>query len=322
MRPIFIGGCPRSGTTVLASLLGSHPDHLVTPETGFKTSFLNPAAPTELLDAAAVLKRLEGRFDFLDWQAAVADQAPPARVTGRQLMEWLVLRWGQKTGSPAPSVWIDHSPQNMRDARTLSHHFPDARLIHIVRDGRGIAASFRGIDGWGEDEIEPAARTWIEWLAHGFAAELSDTLPAVQRVRYEDLVQEPEKTLQRLCAAVEIDYTPAMKTGTGFAVANRLSQTHSLVGKPLQRSRVDAWRNVLSPREVERFEALTKNLLYCLDYEPDFGANASPATRTERRISKLRGFARRRWVLVRRRTGNGLRQLRQRTGRETSSSHA
>jgi hypothetical protein len=297
---------------MLASMLGVHPDYVVTPETGFKTSLLNSASPASVIQTSAVLEQLSLDRRFLDWKIDPAVDVPPQSPTARELVEWLVCAWARKTGKPAPSLWIDHSPGNIRDAPVLSAHFPDARLVHIVRDGRAVAASARRVKDWGDSEIEPAARTWIDFVAHGLAAEVSGQFLPVERVRYEDVVTDPARVLEQLCTRLDLEYLPEMQTGTGFERPTRLNQTHHFVGQTPLRSRVSVWRDSLSRRDVERFESVAGRLLMYLGYQLEFGLGARRATPPERVISTIRAFSRRRWILFRRRVRSSVGHLRQR----------
>src|SRR5262245_10394552 len=240
MRVVFVGGCPRSGTTLLGTMLGTHPDCLAVPESHFKVDALRfDDVRREPLDAAKALGQLRRYRDFLGWE-----QPPPAPAAAEaiaaypDLLEWLVRRYGASVGRPAPRLWVDHTPENVRFASTLFELFKDAKLIHIVRDGRAVAASIMPLS-WGPNRIEPAALFWIQHVGQGRAAEACWGPGRVIRVRYEDLVLRPEPTLQRLCAFLEIDYQPVMLKADGFTVPRHMRTPFPLIGKPADPARID-----------------------------------------------------------------------------------
>lgn len=289
MKPIFIGGCERSGTTLLGAMLGSHSSCLCVPEMKFKLEMLQFAGNgvNDAVEPARVLAKLAHRSNFRIWGLSPHEIAMPGgTLAGRELVEWLVSAYGRKVGKIASAIWIDHTPANIKCAWTLFQAFPDAHMVHLIRDGRAVAASLLPLD-WGPNEIDSAARYWAEALAHGFAAEA--TWPGkVIRVRYENLVKEPATTLKELCAALSLSYEPAMCQGTGFQVPLYTARQHALVGSPPEPARVNAWERELTPRQVEIFESIVADLLKLLCYEPKFGLHARRMSRLERLGSHLR----------------------------------
>jgi hypothetical protein len=123
-RPVFIGGASRSGTTLLTRLLSAHPELYVGPETGIFTGNRNvdhltrvTKLPNEWL--SAVLRKSCCQGDFIQrlMRRLAADAGKP--------------RWGEKT------------PANIRHIERILQFFPNASLIHIIRDGRDVACSLR-----------------------------------------------------------------------------------------------------------------------------------------------------------------------------------
>jgi hypothetical protein len=101
-------------------------------------------------------------------------------------------------------------------------------------------------------------------------------------VRYEDLVTEPEGTLQKVCAFVGIDYDAEMLNGMGFQQPAYASQGHALVGSRPDASRIGAWQSELSARQIEIVESIAGALLRNLGYELLNGGYARRMTDRER----------------------------------------
>lgn len=293
MRPIFVGGCERSGTTLLGAMLGAHPACLCVPEMPFKLNILRQwdwdgSRP----EARLVARWLARNWRFRIWGLDLAQEQWPADRPGyRQTVEFLVSAYGRRVGKPGPQVWVDHTPANVRSACTLFHHFPDARIVHIVRDGRAVANSIMPLE-WGPNEVESAAHFWTESLAWGLAAEARWGPERVIRARYEDLVSDPEGTLEQLSPRLGLDYQPEMAAASGFRVPRYTVGQHALVGARPDPRRLDAWRRELSPRQVEIFESIAGELLCYLGYEPVFGQRARRPSLSERLASRLRDNAR------------------------------
>jgi hypothetical protein len=268
-------------------MLGGHADCLCVPEMQFKFDILRFSGNSDHspVDMSDILYRLVGRSRFRIWELDLAS-VPSEKLSCRELIEWIVTAYGQKVDKPAPAVWVDHTPWNIRYAWTLLHLFPEARMIHIVRDGRAVAASVLPLD-WGPNEIDCAARFWVEGLAYGLVAE-SLWPNKVIRIRYEDLVQDPQNTLIKLCETLAISYDPAMSLAAGFKVPKYTAKQHALVGSEPSRARVDAWARQLTSRQIEIFESITSDLLESLGYVPQFGLHARPMSRMERVVSGIR----------------------------------
>ncbi|PRQ02404.1 Sulfotransferase domain protein [Enhygromyxa salina] len=172
--PIIVGGCGRSGTTLLLALLGAHPEiHAIPHETRlfclFAEQSQDPAERRELLEdpsfgAAARLARLE-------------------TVLARDPLRPSARRWCEKT------------PRNVLCFEEISELFTGrVKLVEIVRDGRDVVLSRHPLQpdhSW----VSPAR--WVRDVAAGRrAAERVE----VHTLRYEDLTREPEATLAKLGA--------------------------------------------------------------------------------------------------------------------------
>ena len=311
IRPIFVGGCERSGTTFLGALLGAAPGAVTVPESSFRYAGLRAA------DAGAAapeaLARMLGHAKYRNWRVAgEADPVAPTTASHRDLVETLVRRYARSREEPDPAVWVDHTPRNTRYALRIAGDFPDARFLHIVRDGRGVAASVMPLV-WGPNTIRGAAEYWTARLAYGLALEGSALAARTMRVRYEDLLAAPEPTLRRLCEFCELEFRPEMLAGGRFDLPASTQRQHRLVGQPPLPSRATAWEGDLSDREVEIFEAHAGEMLAMMGYDLRYGVLA----RRERRAERFRMRAAEAW---RGRVVNRLRKRASAPGR--SSPHA
>lgn len=293
MRVIFIGGCDRSGTTILGSLLGEAEGVIVTPESQFKSDAYRLVLAGELKDYSELNSYIENHWRYRLWNVAGSALVEPegkqheatlAEYTSENIIA-RVKAYGL-SGDRRPIAWVDHTPRNLHDIYLLKQLFPAAKFLHVVRDGRGVAASVLPLD-WGPNTASQAARWWGARLTPGLAAE-SAWPTCVRRVSYEKLITEPEATLRDLCGFLGLDFSAAMFSGSGFSVPRFTSRQHALVGTGLDRSRIDAWRNSLSDREREIFEAEVGGILHALGYPLDFKGSARLRNFSERVSDKAR----------------------------------
>lgn len=268
MKAIFIGGCPRSGTTLLGACLGAHPDVLCLPESPFKTDALRYSSRNPSASKNELLDYIKHNSKFKWWDVDI-DQAMSSQddsdksVVG--ILQSVVQQYAEKLKKDHCSYWVDHSPNNIQFAHTLLGVFPDAKFVHLVRDGRAVAASIIGLD-WGPNTVYSAARWWLASLSFGLAAE-SFCPERVMCIKFEDLVLNPQQTLQPLCEFTGIGFAQSILQADGFAVPSWTAKQHSLVGKAFDSSRIRAWEKKLTPREIEIFEHETRDMLLYLGYD-------------------------------------------------------
>jgi hypothetical protein len=266
VKPVFIGACGRSGTTLLAALLAEHPAVVAPPEAQFLIKGLRAAAaapPTRKAERFASTIRADWRLKL--WGLSET-QLPGDASDPTEAMQALARRYADSRGTPDADVWVDHTPHNILYARTLLDAFPDSILIHLVRDPRAVAASVIPLD-WGPAAPRDAARWWLTRVGAGLAAEAA--LPdRVIRVRYEDVVRDPgavEDIHERLLLA------PAAAGARGSAamdVPRYTRSQHALVAVRPDETRIDAWRAKLSTEAVSIIESELGDTLALLGYEP------------------------------------------------------
>jgi hypothetical protein len=259
---------------MLGSLLGAHSECIVTPESQFKIEALRMLARSRgNTSLADVLEMICSHPRFKLWDVHVDRVEGLAQATDLgSLLTWLVQKYAQSRGKPDATVWIDHTGANSRYAPRLLELFPEARFIHLVRDGRAVTASVMPLD-WGPNSVQRAAHWWTEHLAYGLASEGYLEQRAI-RLTFEDLVTSPEASLRKLCDLLGLTFEREMIHADGFDVPSFTRTQHRLVGEPPDASRADRWKHELTSREIEVFESLTGDLLVALGYELQFGAHA------------------------------------------------
>lgn len=214
LKPCFITGVPRSGTTLLQLILATHPGLFSLPETHLFTYVFRrlPKTAETRLDAAMAKRILtllaekpgievrEGREAFLA-HAASGPRLPEA-------LDALIRIIADERGGQA-EAWIEKTPRHLFHSATLEALFPQARFIHIVRDPRCTASSIahryddtpaRGGISERTAHILRSAAVWKAAMAHSAGLDPDRWLT----LRYEDLVNAQAPTLERVCAHLGI----------------------------------------------------------------------------------------------------------------------
>ena len=264
-RAIFIGGCPRSGTTFLGNILGLHSQCVATPESNFVIDVFNVLQPIAEKDVQSIRKAIEDHWRYKTWAlSADWEQAANARDYESLIFD-LADQYGHKILKKKGHIWVDHNPTNMRDSKRMAEIFPGAKYIHIVRDGRGVAKSIIPLN-WGPSTVETAAYWWMAFISAGVAAEMNLGANAI-RVKYEDLLLNMEKEVRRICEFCEIDFEQGMMAQErGFVLPGYSDDIHALVGKAPNTDRIDDWKTSFSEKDIAAFENMGGGLLDQLGY--------------------------------------------------------
>ncbi|WP_022836723.1 sulfotransferase family protein [Salisaeta longa] len=247
-KPLFVVGCPRSGTTLVQRLLNAHPEVAIAPETFLvqKARRHSPPALIEALAAGPLFPAMGAPDAF--HRAARAAHDPQA------IFEALLRTFAAHTGA---SVVGEKTPDHVRHIPQLLDWFPRARVIHVVRDARAVVNSWRTVP-WRSGYVARDAELWVEHVAAGRAA--AATHPAaVHTVRFEALVRSPEATLRTLCRAVGLAFDPAMvhfhQTPPDTVDVER-EPWKQRVTRPIDPSVATRWRTELPWRDVCVVEAV------------------------------------------------------------------
>jgi len=264
--PIFIVGCPRSGTTLLRDLLRSHPRLTFPPESHFIPSFDHgygdPASVGEARQLAARILALRWVWR---WRLPLTPDDFVDDRSFRAMLVRLYDAWARKEGK---ARWGDKTPHYVRAVPVLLRLFPEARVIHTIRDGRDVALS------WLASRLEPrnlftAAGAWRDFVSDGRAAGRAAPPGAYLEVRYERLITHLEPVMREVCAFIEEPFDAAVLR------PNRLGPLPPAgARRPTRVSETDVvdanhgkWRTMMSRRDRALFETVAGDLLADLGYE-------------------------------------------------------
>ncbi len=294
----FIVGSPRSGTTLLRFMLDSHPELAIPPETGFLSLARGLEGSgeevRETLFAAVV--------SFPQTAPAWSDFGIPAEEYRRRLealdpftvadgVRLFYRMYAERFGK---TRWGDKTPLHCRQMAVLEELLPEARFVHLVRDGRDASLSLRRTWFSPASDVDTLARYWRDNVAA--ARDAGAAVRHFLEVRYEDLVARPEPALGRICAFLELEYRDEMlrypertaerleehrtrrRTDDTLLVSHeeRLRQ-QALTLQPPVHTRVGVWEREMDEEEVRRFEAIAGELLAAYGYRLAHPTQGQPA---------------------------------------------
>ncbi|MBS1232591.1 MAG: sulfotransferase [Nitrospirae bacterium] len=272
-------------------MIGSHSECICTPESPFKINVLRQPSLTRKdrgdIDVGLLMDSIRSDWKFKIWALDLPEFSADEIDSYQTLFRFIVSSYGRKNGKPDSHIWIDHTPSNIKYAHLLKSFFTKAKFIHIVRDGRAVAASIIPLV-WGPNTVSGAARSWVKKVSQCLAIESSLGDNVIMRVRYEDLVADPVTILRSICLFLDIPYQPQMIMGTGYRVPAYTADQHSLLGKEPDAKRATAWERELMPRQVEIFESMAGRLLLSLGYTLKYDHGARRMNVIEQAASLVR----------------------------------
>ena len=274
-RPVFVIGCPRSGTTLLTLMLSSHSRIAIPPETRFLLPLFRRRREFGDLTqrrnrrrlARAVVRRRGTKFRHLGLDAA---QVRKDIVTGPPTIgSALAAPYRRYAVDRGKARWGDKRPSYFRNVALIRALFPDAQVVHLVRDPRDCVGSLKRVRWWRHGTVGAVA-TWVH--AVDCARDAQRLLPggAFHELRYEDLVAEPRAELQRLCDFLGEDFEDAMLAPQAEAArlpARQRTGWHKETQGDVGTRRVGAYAGVLDANEVALVEAVAGTRMRRYGYE-------------------------------------------------------
>jgi hypothetical protein len=303
--PVFIVGCPRSGTTVLYHMLLSSGGFAVYRSESNVFNLLVPrfrgmrsiADRQQLLNLW--LRSNLFRVSGLDARHIANKILADCRSGGdflRIVMQETAYRQGVLR-------WADCTPEHLLYMEDIKRQIPDALFIHIIRDGRDVALSYAK-QGWAyplpwdrNNRLGVAGLYW-EWLVRKGRESGKDLGLDYREVHFEDLIANPQQTLQELGSFIdhELDYDQIRQAAIGSVTEPNTSFSAESEGSfnPIGR-----WKTKMSAKEISSFERLVSGLLAELGYELSSGKPSGSFHATRMRATYLPMFAAKHWMRTR-----------------------
>lgn len=258
---VFVVGGRRSGTNWMQRILAAHPDAIAVPTE--PNLFSTGLAPLQdrfqhgAVGAPVVGKLYMDRDAFLDALRDFCDAAFGG------LLDVL---------APNTRYLVERSPMDTDVLELIGDVYPDATIVHIIRDGRDVARSLVSQD-WGPSSITEAAREWSNAVES--AQRAGAALDHYHEVRYEQMLADPATRVPELYRAIGFDTSEdavakaVMEAGISYNADPRAPQLAE--GK---------WRSSFSSEDLEAFLSVAGGTLAALGYDTELrGPAPEPASR-------------------------------------------
>jgi len=310
--PVFIAGHPKSGTSLLRSVLDSHPELVAYPEeTSFFRRYLPNAAGKSKLQKTLLSERYlthifewnqtkppahQAGFPDRDYShipAARVRQAVNQLVTARfrhdgDMLSAVILAYGQVTGqiTPATHRWVEKTPYNEHYAAQINAWWPEALMVHTVRDPRDNFASYRRKhSNWSPEAF---AMSWARSTQAGLDNLARYGEGRYWMLRFEDLVVAPEARLRQLCQFLHINDDPSLRHpargGKPWAGNSMFDDEFSAISS----APVGRWKETLPAEDVAALEIVAAPWMRHLGYTLSGQVNALAEPYRQNRAFRMR----------------------------------
>jgi hypothetical protein len=269
--PVFVLGCPRSGTTLLYHILLSAGNFALYRAESSVFSVLGPRFG-DLRDRGnrgkllktwlqSKLFRRTG-LDAGEISARVMSECQSAGDFLRVVMESMARQQGVER-------WADCTPDHLLDIREIKRQIPNALIIHIIRDGRDVALSYAK-QGWARplwwdqgQDVAVSALYW-DWIVRKGREQGRSLGPDYHEVSFEDLVNKPSQTLTRLSPFLghDLDLDRIRKSAIGAIT----EPNSSFLSDEVSVNPVGRWKRKMKPDQAALIEGLVGDLLRELGY--------------------------------------------------------
>lgn len=290
MQQVFILGNPRSGTSLLRLILNNHANIVVPPESGFMLWWykkysnwtIKDIDNKELIeqficDIMSSRKIETWNLDYNLLYDSIIRTKPHNYLA---LSQRVYLAYAAQRGKN-PNIVGDKNNYYIHHLQELHQLAPNAKYLHIIRDGRDVACSYKSIKKLNSDSpYKPILPEDIETIANEWLINNSNILRLLRivdpsnffSVRYEDLILATESQVKSICSFFQIPYDENMML---YYKHNKLNkeeplQTLDWKRKTLEKpdsNNIDKYKTILSGEEINEFNRIGEKVLKQFGYE-------------------------------------------------------
>jgi len=287
-KQIFVVGSGRCGTTMMGRVLNKHKDIFTFEEIHFLGWLCSKDKINSLIDrqdAICLLSKLfaiqqDGIFfkknpkQFDKKSEAVLSDV--AKLKSIEVYERFLQTITNENGC---SITCEQTPKNIFYIQELLSHFPNAKFIHMVRDSRDVLLSQknkwkRGFLGASKTPLIETIRSYINYhpiisakfwnsaVLHGNKMEEN---PRVIKIKFEELLQNPQEKIMELCDFIEISFDKKMLEVPNIGSSTAFDKEDEL---EIDSAKIEKWKKGgLITAEIYLSQIFTKDRMQANGYE-------------------------------------------------------
>lgn len=262
MNTFFITGVQRSGTTLLSVLLSNHPDILLERRS---IAFRIITCFKSLYDIMPYNLK-EDRNEFLKWLIENDYKGRLAELLKTEILEsdksivdFIQESVDLKLKKENKKIWGDKSPNLEFYFNDMELLMPKAKMLHIVRDGRAVAYS---MSTRSSRNLLLSAQKWVDGNIQALVNQEIAGKERYKIIHYETLLKEPEETLRSVCEFLNIPFDLSVLNTDD----EEIDENKKYVKSDFDQSKINKWKQQLTPKEIFKIEKIQGPLLQRLGY--------------------------------------------------------
>lgn len=269
----FLLGVARSGTTLVSLMLNAHSQIAIPYESHFIVPYFHQYQGDERFQNDAFRKEIIGLLleekyvKQWDREVGLEDINLQKCDSLKGCISQLFMAYAKKNHK---RYWADKTPAYINEIHVLHNLFPNARYIHLVRDGRDVALSLSR-QFFGPNDLINALRYWERSV--DTAQRMLKMIPPNRslQVRFEDIANDPSREMESISRFLEISFEPEIinahtKTAKKY-VGKYIQQHHEQLQKPISTKNTEKWKRFLSKSEQALAYEIAGRKLDDLGYE-------------------------------------------------------
>lgn len=294
---LFIVGCARSGTTWVKEILGAHPATITNVESHIyplifepfqRLGFKSPRAWATILHRVRYMRKIDRPVGVHQFISDLAFEKLLRRAIGKLLatpqsgladgatymIGGVLDHFFFSHGGDGNHILVEKTPDHIDYAEHILDHFPEAKLIEVVRDGRDVCVSMqmRALNvNWPATDRSRQIEIWKEKIEKGLSLAQSEIYKdRILQVHYEQLHQNPETEIRRILNFAELGFDDELIGSIIESIdIERLPADKKGDGKHVRKGVVGDWRNHFSAEDEAMFKEKAGDLFerigYCFD---------------------------------------------------------
>ena len=268
----FIFGMPRSGTTLLAQCLNAHSEIVVPHETDFiiPMAFIFDRISDEKIGRNLIFGLIvhSAYFPSLKEYISLDDVHDAVYSSEYSAVGVLNAVYAKVAEASGAKLAGDKSPNDLNFLRMLVKTgglSQDTKVIHLVRDIRDLMVSVNRT-GWVSDLDLYFPRFWCNNNLY-LNAIYRNNASNYALIRYEDLVTNPQKEIDRLCAFLNVAFEPGMLLPENRHSRYKGHEAHSNLYSTISGRSVGKYKSLLDNATLRNYETQAREALITFGYE-------------------------------------------------------